>query len=53
MQKVLVKEMEVVRAQLARNHVATVHGTARFTDPHTIEVDVGGGARHSCGPTTS
>ena len=38
-QKVMAKEMEVVRAQLARNHVATVHGRARFTDPHTVEVD--------------
>ena len=38
------KEMEVVRAQLARNHVATVHGTARFVDPHTLEVAVRRGA---------
>jgi NAD(P) transhydrogenase len=38
-QKVMAKEMEVVRAQLARNHVATVHGRARFIDPHTVEVD--------------
>ncbi len=37
-QKVLAKEMEVVRSQLARNHVVTVHGAARFIDPHTIEV---------------
>ncbi len=37
-QKVLAKEMEVVRAQLARNHVTTVHGAARFTDPNTVEV---------------
>ncbi len=37
-QKVLAKEMEVVRAQLARNHVTTVHGGARFTDPNTLEV---------------
>ncbi len=38
-QKVLAKEMEVVRAQLARNRVATIHGAARFADPHTIEVE--------------
>ena len=38
-QKVMSKEMEVVRAQLARNHVATVHGKARFTGPHTLEVE--------------
>jgi NAD(P) transhydrogenase len=38
-QKVMAKEMEVVRAQLARNHVATVHGKAQFVDPHTLQVD--------------
>jgi NAD(P) transhydrogenase len=37
-QKVLAKEMEVVRSQLARNHVASLHGAARFLDPHTLEV---------------
>jgi len=42
-QKVMAKEMEVVRAQLARNHVATVHGRGRFTDPHTVEVDTAEG----------
>jgi NAD(P) transhydrogenase len=42
-QKVMAKEMEVVRAQLARNHVATVHGKARFADPHTVEVDTAEG----------
>ena len=42
-QKVMTSEMEVVRAQLARNHVATVHGKARFTDPHTVEVDTADG----------
>ncbi|MET0620848.1 MAG: Si-specific NAD(P)(+) transhydrogenase [Thermoanaerobaculia bacterium] len=42
-QKVMAKEMEVVRAQLARNHVATVHGRAKFTDPHTVEVDTADG----------
>ena len=35
---VMANELEVVRAQLKRNHVTTVHGTARFTDPHTLEV---------------
>ena len=38
-QKVMAKEMEVVRAQLARNHVVTVHGRAHFLDPHTVEVE--------------
>jgi NAD(P) transhydrogenase len=37
-QKVLGREIEVVRAQLNRNRVATVTGTARFLDPHSIEV---------------
>jgi NAD(P) transhydrogenase len=37
-QKVLAREIEVVRAQLARNHIATVYGAARFADPHTLEV---------------
>ena len=37
-QKVMAKEMEVVRAQLGRNRVASLHGAARFLDPHTLEV---------------
>ena len=43
-QKVMAKEMEVVRAQLARNHITTIHGKAQFTDPHTVEVDTAEGA---------
>jgi NAD(P) transhydrogenase len=31
-------ELEVVRAQLARNHVVTLSGSARFVDAHTLEV---------------
>jgi NAD(P) transhydrogenase len=42
-QKVMAKEMEVVRAQLARNRVVTVHGKARFSDPHTVEVETAEG----------
>jgi len=30
--------MEVVRSQLARNHIATLHGTARFVDAHALEL---------------
>jgi NAD(P) transhydrogenase len=37
-QKVMAKEMEVIRAQLGRNRVATLNGSARFLDPHTITV---------------
>ncbi len=43
-QKVMAKEMEVVRAQLARNRVVTVHGAAQFKDPHTVEVQPADGA---------
>lgn len=32
------REEDVVRDQLARNHVAVFPGTARFVDPHTIAV---------------
>jgi NAD(P) transhydrogenase len=37
-QKVLVREMEVIRSQLNRNHVVTLSGQARFLDPHTLEI---------------
>jgi NAD(P) transhydrogenase len=36
---VLAREMEVVRDQLQRNRIVTFHGTAKFIDPHTVEVD--------------
>jgi NAD(P) transhydrogenase len=35
---VIGREVEVVRSQLRRNGVTTLVGTARFVDPHTIEV---------------
>lgn len=38
-QHVIGREIEVVRAQLFRNHVDLVVGTARFVDPHTVAVD--------------
>ena len=37
-QAVVARETEVVRDQLRRNGVASLPGTARFTDPHTLEV---------------
>ena len=37
------REMDVVRSQLTRNRVTVLTGTARFVDPHTIEVDAGDG----------
>jgi NAD(P) transhydrogenase len=38
-QAVLTREVEVIRAQLKRNHVEFVPGTARFVDPHTLEIE--------------
>ncbi len=37
-QHVVGREIDVIRNQLARNHVALVVGTARFADPHTLTV---------------
>jgi NAD(P) transhydrogenase len=37
-QAVVVRETEVVRNQLRRNGVVSLAGTARFVDPHTLEV---------------
>ncbi|HKV40904.1 MAG TPA: Si-specific NAD(P)(+) transhydrogenase [Blastocatellia bacterium] len=36
---VVEREMAVIRDQLRRNGAETFTGTARFTDPHTIEVE--------------
>jgi NAD(P) transhydrogenase len=38
-QHVVGREIDVIRSQLARNHVTVLDGTGRFTDPHTIEVN--------------
>ncbi len=38
-QHVVGREVEVVRAQLMRNHVDLILGTARFTGPHTVRVE--------------
>ncbi len=37
------REIDVVRSQLTRNRVTMLTGTACFADPHTVEVDDGGG----------
>ncbi|GIH95591.1 Si-specific NAD(P)(+) transhydrogenase [Planobispora siamensis] len=37
-QHVIGREIQVIRNQLARNHVTVLHGTGRFTDPHTIGI---------------
>jgi NAD(P) transhydrogenase len=36
--QVVAREMDVVRDQLARNHITLLTGTARFDDPHTVAV---------------
>src|SRR5690349_9103595 len=38
-QHVIGREVDVIRSQLARNHVQLLHGTARFDDPHTILIE--------------
>jgi NAD(P) transhydrogenase len=38
-QHVIGREVEVVRAQLLRNHVDMIDGFARFVDPHTLTVE--------------
>jgi NAD(P) transhydrogenase len=37
-QAVMAREIEVIKAQLHRNYVATWEGDARFLDEHTVEV---------------
>ena len=44
-QAVMVREIEVIKAQLRRNYVTTFEGTARFKDPHTIEVSSDDGSQ--------
>jgi NAD(P) transhydrogenase len=43
--KVIEREVDIVRNQLARNHIDVVHGTARFVDAHTVAVGGSGGER--------
>ncbi|MDH3258192.1 MAG: Si-specific NAD(P)(+) transhydrogenase [Deltaproteobacteria bacterium] len=45
-QKVVEREIDVIASQLSRNGIAVIGGTARFLDPHTIEVHT------ETGPTT-
>jgi NAD(P) transhydrogenase len=40
---VLDRETEVVRSQLKRNGIETVHGMARFADAHTLDVETPSG----------
>jgi NAD(P) transhydrogenase len=38
-QHVIGREVQVVRAQLLRNHIELLTGTGRFLDPHTVAVE--------------
>ncbi|MBP2323383.1 NAD(P) transhydrogenase [Kibdelosporangium banguiense] len=38
-QHVIGREVEVVRAQLLRNHVDVIDGIAKFVDPHTLAIE--------------
>ena len=38
-QAVMSREVEVIRAQLKRNHVELIPGTAKFVDPNTLEIE--------------
>jgi NAD(P) transhydrogenase len=44
-QKVIDREVDVVRNQLLRNHVQVIGGSARFVDPHTVAVSAAAGER--------
>jgi NAD(P) transhydrogenase len=44
-QHVIQQEVDVIRDQLARNHVELVCGSARFVDEHTLAVTDGGSER--------
>ncbi len=43
------REVDVVRNQLTRNHVAVLPGTARFVDPHTVRVEAADGTSRLIG----
>jgi NAD(P) transhydrogenase len=45
-QQVMAREVDVIRNQLARNHIRVLTGSGRLADPHRIEVsDLHGGVR--------
>jgi NAD(P) transhydrogenase len=45
-QQVMAREVDVIRNQLARNHVRVMPGHGRFVDPHRLEIsDSHGGVR--------
>jgi len=46
-QRVIAREIDVIRDQLQRNRIALVSGTARFTGPHTVGVHLDDGVEQS------
>ena len=42
-QHVISRQTDVIRNQLARNHVAMLQGTGRFADAHSLWIDAGDG----------
>lgn len=36
--RIMQTEIEVIKAQLARNHIDVMHGHSRFVDNHTVEI---------------
>lgn len=44
-QRIMLTEIEVIKAQLARNHVDMLHGHARFVDEHTVEITSANGTK--------
>ena len=45
-QHVIGREIDVIRSQLARNHVAMLSGLARFVEPHAVAVVAEDGSEH-------
>src|SRR5881628_3271249 len=45
-QHVIGREIDVIRSQLARNHIQLLTGTAQFHDPHTVTVTDDNGREH-------
>jgi NAD(P) transhydrogenase len=50
--EVIRREIDVIRDQLARNHVALLEGSARFTDPTTVVVEREDGGERKVGAAT-
>jgi NAD(P) transhydrogenase len=48
-QRVIGREIDVIRDQLQRNRIRLVSGSAAFADPHTVSVAVDGGGEEQLG----